>query len=140
MRKRLMAVLTVLVIVCIAGRANSQTLKCKAADQTSSDVIAELKYWMSATNAEFVYRRDSVFMIPVVSASQISVVTAETTCQKLVMAYALLPKSYTPPSLYVVKLGNKGYAVLDPTDLTGDQRTVMIFDTKFKRVGGYTGP
>ena len=56
------------------------------------------------------------------------------------MAYALLPKSYTPPSLYVVKLGNKGYAVLDPTDLTGDQRTVMIFDTKFKRVGGYTGP
>jgi hypothetical protein len=56
-----------------------------------------------------------------------------------VLAIATLPAKKTPVNLYVVKMGSKGYDAWDPTAVAGEYRTIHIFDTKYVRVGGWTG-
>jgi hypothetical protein len=41
----------------------------------------------------------------------------------------------------VVRLGNKGFAVLDPMNTLGSSKeTVLTFDGRWRRLGGVTGP
>ena len=123
-----------------ASTAAAQTAKkCRAADANSANLITELTLMVTSTDSETVADRTNIYHVPVVSASQIALVTDEKVCAKVVLAIAALPAKKTPVNLYVVKMGSKGYAAWDPTAVAGEYRTIHIFDTKYVRVGGWTG-
>jgi hypothetical protein len=113
--------------------------KCHPADDNSAGLIARLKDWVTTTDPERVDQRTNIFKIPVVDPKFIVLSTDEKICAKLVQAYAGVSGGYVPASIYVVKMGPKYYAVLDPTDPAGEFNTVMIFDSKLLRTGGWTG-
>jgi hypothetical protein len=119
-----------------SGQATS---KCRPADATSANLITALKKWVTTTNSKRIFERDNYFHVPVVSVSQISLVTDERTCGKAIQAYSAMPSGYTPASLTVVKLGNKGFATIDPLNKAGQFAVVFIFDTKWVDIGGWTG-
>lgn len=138
MLKALVLWLSVSVIVASIGEA--QTIKkCRAADDSSANLIDALTLMATSTDSETVADRTNIYHVPALSASQITLVTDEKVCTKVVQAVALLPARLTPVNLYVVKLGSKGYAAWDPTQMAGEYRTVHVFNTKFIRVGGWTG-
>lgn len=132
-----------LLLTCAALHATPASAqgspKCRAADDTSANIIGDLKNWITTSDPERIAARDSVFKIPVVGLSQISVVTDERICTKVIQGYAAMTGGYTPASVYVIKMGTKHYAVHDPADKADQHSTVHIFDSKYKSIGGWTG-
>lgn len=124
----------------LAGTAvNAQTPQCGAANDTSAAVISELKTWMTTQDPNRVALRDRVFHIPVVSESQISLVTDEGTCRKVVEAYGKLPEfAYTPSRVYVIRIGETDFAGYDPDRKSGEFVEVHIFDSKYTHIGGWS--
>lgn len=131
--------LSIVLAACGRGAAAQGSLKCRAADNHSANMISDIKRYMSATDARTVFNRDSVMRLPLVSSSQVSLQTDERICAKLVQAYNTLPNPYSPPSLYVVKLGNKGYVAHDPDRKVGEFSVIFVFSTKYVRTGGWGG-
>ena len=119
--------------------AGAQSLKCRPADATSAGLVAELKRWATTTDPSRVSQRDTLFHVPVVSVSQITVVTDEKVCLKVIQGYSLNPVPYTPTRLYVIKLGSKGYVGFDPDRKNGEFSVVHIFDSHYRHIGGWGG-
>ena len=128
-------------IAAVPPNAAAQTLtKCRPADSYTEVLIGTLKADVSSTDPRVVFRRDSTYHIPVVSPSRITLVTDEKICAKIIQAYAALPNgAYTPARVYVIKLGSKGYAALDPDRKAGEFSIFHIFNTKYVDVGGWVG-
>lgn len=134
---RLLGALTVGSV--LASSVEAQAHKCGVANDTSAALISELKNWMTTQNPKRITLRDNVFHIPLVSVSQVTLVTDERICGKVVQAYAALPAfPYTPSRVYVIKLGTKNYAGFDPSRKGGEFVAVHIFDSKYIRVGGWS--
>lgn len=121
-----------------AQNATSTSL-CRPADQQSAGLIDYIKALETTTDSEQVNARNNIYHLPVVSTTQIALVTDARTCAKASAAYGPPTGSTTSPLVYVIQLGKSGYAVLDPTQLAGEYRTVMIFDRQWKKLGGWTG-
>ena len=120
--------------------ANGQaSAKCRAADGRSASMISDIKRYLAATDPKMIHNRDNVMHLPVVSSSQVSLVTDEKVCAKAVQAYGTVPNAYTPTKLFVVKMGNKGYVTYDPDRKAGEFSVVFVFDTKYVRTGGWVG-
>jgi hypothetical protein len=77
--------------------------------------------------------------LPVVNAGQVTLVTDERICTKVVDAYTALPNGYTPANLYVIKMGTKGYVSHDPSRKVGEFTVFFVFNTKYVRTGGWGG-
>ena len=120
----------------LSGQAHT---KCRPADATTSNVIGDLERWITSTEPDDILARDSVFRIPVVDLDQISVVTDEGVCAKAINGYAALAGNRTPKSLYVIRMGPDFFALHDPTILAGDLSIVIITDSEFRPIGGWTG-
>jgi hypothetical protein len=59
-----------------ASTAAAQTVKkCRAADANSANLITELTLMVTSTDSETVADRTNIYHVPVVSASQIALVT-----------------------------------------------------------------
>lgn len=128
------------VLALDASQAAAQTTpKCRPADAHTANLISHLVYRISATDPRDTRLRDSVYKIPVVASSQITVVNDERVCGKLIEAYSRDAEGRVPVSLYVIKLGTKHYAVMDPGDKAGEFSIVLIYNSKYVRVGGMTG-
>lgn len=134
-------IVLILFIIGVPASTRAQpNLKCRAADDTTLGLIAELKAWAATTDPERISQRDNIFHVPVVDARSLSVVTDEKVCAKIIAGYSAFPKlAYTPTRVYVVKLGSKGYAAYDPEKIGGEFTAVHIFSTKFVRIGGWVG-
>lgn len=129
-----------LALYLVASPLSGQVKKCRATDVTSAGLIAELKDWVTTTDTARVRLRNTVYKLPTgITAGQIVLSINEKVCTKAVTAYTAISGGYTPASLYVIKLGSKGFAILDPTDNAGDYRMLFFLDTKYVRVGGWTG-
>jgi hypothetical protein len=128
-------------VVAVSTIASGQTLtKCRPADSYTEMLIGTLKAYVSSTDPQVISLRDNTYHIPVVSPSQIKLVTDEKLCAKIIQAYAALPNgAYTPARVYVIKLGSKGYAALNPDRKAGEFSILHIFNTKFVDVGGWVG-
>lgn len=136
---RIQTAALIVALVTISHGVAAQTVKkCRPADAHSRGLIRELQGWVTTTDAQTIASRDTIFHIPVVSSSQIVLVTDEKVCAKVAAAY-LASAGYTPASLYVIKMGSKGYVGFDPDRKGGEFTAVLIFSTKFVRIGGWVG-
>jgi hypothetical protein len=115
------------------------SLKCRPADNYSASMISNIQWYDTTTNTQAIYRRDSVMRLPVVNSTQVSLVTDERICAKVVDAYTALPNGYTPANLYVIKIGTKGYVSHDPGRKVGEFTVFFVFNTKYVRTGGWGG-
>lgn len=115
------------------------SLKCRPADATSANLIGQLQNWVTTTDPEDIAARDTIFHVPVVPVSQITAVTDEKVCTKIIQAYAAMPGGYTPLSIYAIKMGSKYYVGYDPNRKAGEYSIVHIFDSKYAPIGGWTG-
>jgi len=87
--------------------------KCRAADERSTALIVELKQWVLYTDPRRIYERDNYYHIPVVPLTQITLVTDEQICAKIVAEYSKLPQNpYTPASVYVIKNGKQELRII----------------------------
>lgn len=118
--------------------AARSTLKCRPADDTSLSIILQLKQWVTTQNPERISERDNIFHVPVVPANQITLVTNETICARVIRAYTEY-QGYTPARLYVIKMGSSGYAGYDPDKHGGEFTAVSIFDSSYVHIGGWSG-
>ena len=124
-----------------SSSADAQS-KCLSSNDASSSLINGLKRRMMTADPSDIADRDTLYHIPVVSADQISqvvLVSDEKTCDKALVAIIALGNFGTPTRAYVVKLGTKGYAVWAPSTVEGAGQDVLVFDTKFVKIGGYGG-
>lgn len=126
-----------LVLACSVSAGGQSTLICRGPDETSQALITELQEWMSTTDPERIADRDTLYHVPVVRANQIALVTDERICTKVAQAYGAPPG--VTARLYTVKLGSKGYVAYDPEQKAGDYKNVLIFSTRYVRIGGWTG-
>lgn len=127
------------VVVALPLRSQAPTA-CKKADDTTSGIIAELRNWVTTTDPERIQDRDSIFKVPVVNVSEISIVTDERICKRAIDGYSKLPGGLRPASLYVIRMGPNYFAAHDPLDKAGDMMTVHIMNRQFISIGGWTGP
>lgn len=128
-----------LILLCGCVASAQGTLKCRATNPTSANLIGQLTNWVTTSDPERIAQRDTIYHIPVVPVSQLTLVTDETVCGKIIQAWAALPGGHTAATIYVVKMGSKNYAAYAPTDKAGEYSIVLIFDSKYKHVGGWTG-
>ena len=133
-------VLFAIALSIFVTRSGAQTsLKCRPADDYSASMISNIQWYDTTTNAQAIYKRDSVMHLPVVNANQVSLVTDERICAKVIDAYTALPNGYTPANLYVIKMGTKGYVAHDPSRKVGEFTVLFVFNTKYVRTGGWGG-
>lgn len=137
--RRMMQLLAGAMILAAPGMsARAQGTECGAANDTSAALIADLKAWMNTENPDRVFLRDRVFHIPVVAASEISIVTDRETCSEIARSYGRLPEvAYAPSRLYVIRIGTE-YAGYDPGRRGGEPMEVHLFDSKYSRIGGWS--
>jgi hypothetical protein len=138
--KRLSHLALLFVLGGMLRPVQAQTV-CRAADSTSAALILELGRYSSATSGDDKAMRDTL-RLPLTSASDVVLVTKETTCQKANTAYQTAVNGSGGTGLsgrvYVVKVGNV-YAALDPTYNAGEPGswTVIILDARFKELSSY---
>lgn len=129
----------VLRFVTPGGNAGAHAIQCGPANDTSAALLTDLKGWMTTENPNKVVLRDRVFRIPVVAESELSLVSDEKICRKVVEAYERLPEfAYTPARVYVIKLGASGYVSYDPDKKGGEFVSVHIFDRDYAHSGGWS--
>ncbi len=116
----------VLVAVAIASRPLGGQSVCRPADSTSAILVAHLANYASATSGGEKPVRDSLHL-PYTQANQVKLVTQETVCKKARDTYAAdrAGKGVGGSSgrVYVVAIGNNGYAVSTPRIITQAQET-----------------
>lgn len=126
-------------LLSTAVNAHAQGAQCGPANDTSTAVITDLKRWMTTENPDRVALRDRVFHIPVVSESQVSLVADERICRKVVEAYENLREfAYTPARVYVIRIGDVGFAGYDPDRKGGEFVAVHLFDSEYSHIGGWS--
>ena len=117
------------------GQVQAQV--CRPADVTSGDMIGILQRYAGATSGGDKTVRDSLHL-PLVSSSQVVLVTAESVCKKANQAYQgkLANTGGSPFSgkVYVVQVGSSNYAVMDPAFNYGNPRfwTIVVLDSRYK--------
>jgi hypothetical protein len=129
--------------LCIAtiGTTRAQAQSCRAADMTSSIMVATLQNTMTSTVPQVIAERQSSHL-PVAAVDSITFVTDTTVCSQMASAYAaaLAPSSGTPSgSVYVVKVGAV-YVVCDPAITHfGEWSYQMVIDRQGKVLARYGG-
>lgn len=157
MRINTLLFLSTIAIASVTSRADAQSKSCRPADFYGPALVAELTKRVTTTDPEEIAARDSFYHIPVVSPTAISLVTNESTCSRAAKALTTFENSGVVTAVastgkvsasaarptrqvIVVKLGTY-WAVEDPSaPPIGHFLTVVIFDSKWRQVGGYTGP
>jgi hypothetical protein len=115
---------------------------CRPADSEGYGLVTYLKTLATATDRRQREARDSFYHVPVVPASQIVLVSDHRACRRAAQALTKYedgnPGDADRRQVVVVSLG-RNWAVTDPDEVTRYQ-TVVIFNSKWKQIGGYSGP
>ncbi len=126
--------LTAAPVMCADAQA------CRSDDVTARYLVADLKRLVATTDQRVQAARDSFYHIPVVPATTIGLVFADSVCTAAVQALNTLYGESKPRRVYVATIGS-GWAVIDPEDNPpGRFTTVVIFDSEWRDVGGCTRP
>ena len=125
----------------LEGQVNSA---CRPADATSTRMVQWLTAVVTGTDSTLVQLRTRM-KLPQVAASQITYVTDNRICSKLVAPYNAETvmqdaSGSVPPSgkLYVVKVGTV-YVASDPIKTTGEYAQYVTLDGKFRVLAASLG-
>lgn len=137
MRAALFLSLVTVVSALPAHRAGAQGSHCRAADDDSQTLIQEVRDYATARTGPYQVTRDSLRLV-LVTASQVMLVTDDSTCRRANDAYKLaVPSSPSgfSNSVYVVAAGSR-YVVLDPQYRYKGPGTgvAVVFDSKWRKL------
>jgi hypothetical protein len=125
-------------LLLTVGTAKAQSQVCRAADDSSYDMIEMVKSYAMATDSIGQAVRDSLRIPAVVSAGDIVLITKENVCKSANNAYQSIAsgaRGTLSGRVYVVQVGTS-YVVWDPSYRysTADQADVFIvFDSRWAR-------
>jgi hypothetical protein len=134
MKRFVFPIFTALFITGSSAAANAQT--CRAADDSSADMIAMIKSYALATDSIGKATADSLGIPAVTSASNIQLITKEATCKSANTAYqagATGARQTLSGRVYVVQVGSS-YVVWDPQyrySTSVDHWVYMTFGSKW---------
>ncbi|HEX5386160.1 MAG TPA: hypothetical protein VFW66_05635, partial [Gemmatimonadales bacterium] len=101
LRRLIQSVCGIILGITVAAQnlaAQQSASKCLPADAQSASFINELQRMMAATDSWTIQGRDNVFHVPVVSPSQVTLVTDAKTCDKASVAFGPPPGSTVLPT------------------------------------------
>lgn len=116
-------------------RVSAQTYTCQpATSEMSLGLCDYMIRLVTATDTALVAHR-TLYQLPVVDASKVSIVTTAKVCKDAGNAYENeVNLSGTPSasrSMVVVKVGTTRYAIVDPAQRAGEYQLYMITDQNF---------
>jgi hypothetical protein len=116
----------------IGAAGSSSEPACLAPSEYSDWAIADFR-WTDTTSDTATVSRRQRWNLPVVSVSQIAVVSDTTKCRRAVNAYntALLPDSAVSASVYLFSYGPTRYIAVDTSRHAGEWDMHIVFDTSF---------
>lgn len=128
-----------LVLLMLApGGARAQARVCRAADDSSFDMIEMIKSYALATDSIGQAVRDSLRIPAVASAGNVVLITKENTCKSANTAYqnvASGARQTLSGRVYVVQVGTS-YVVWDPSyrfDPAAASDVFIVFDSRWAR-------
>ena len=131
--------ISLLLILMIAlGSVRAQAQVCRAADDSSYDMIEMVKRYALATDSIGQATRDSLRIPAVASASNVVLVTNENTCRSVNAAYqnvASGARQALSGRVYVVQVGTS-YVVWDPSyryDPADAFDVFIVFDSRWAK-------
>lgn len=139
--RRSVAQSVLLLLLSVGSWDHVAAQSCRPAGDTTNAIIRRLTYWITVTDPAKVSLRDTKFKIPVVPTSQLVVATDPKVCTKAAQVYAAQFARSASPSVFTIQMGSGGslyYAVYDPAADYHELSTVLIFDKRWNRYGGYT--
>lgn len=133
-----------LVVVALIAVSDLRAQVCRPNDDVASNLTYDVTRKVTAVDADEVARR-AALGFPAAAATTVGLVLDERVCAKARDAYnASRPSTSTfvAGSVYVVKAGSGASLVYVVKALAGDTSEfdrVIVFNTKFQRLGGYGG-
>ncbi len=121
------------------GRAQTYTCLPDTAEQAQvlHDYIVSV---VTGTDSETIALRN-LYHLPAVDASKVTVVTTASVCKQAGAAYHTAVTTAGTPAvsrtLVVVKVSTTRYIVLDPNQHAGEFAIHVVFDNKWKDLGGF---
>jgi hypothetical protein len=118
---------------------SQQSSACRAADSTSARLVRWVTHIATGTDPAAVQTR-SLMQVPQASAGQVSYVTTNSVCSKIVSPYnsvtGMTDATTGAPiaasgKLYVIKVGSV-YVALDPVKTFGEYALYVTLDSKYK--------
>ena len=134
--KRSTQVSLMLVVLILLGGAQAQAQVCRAADDSSYDMIEMVKSFALATDSSWKTARDARGIPAVASASSVVLITKSNTCKAANVAYqgvASGARQTLTGRVYVVQVGTS-YVVWDPGyrfDIASPADIYMVFDSRW---------
>lgn len=123
-------------LLCFSIGAQAQ---CRTADAQSSNMMSYLTSLAtaSASDTELVATR-ARYHLPVVSASQVTLVANKHACSSALQAYTLLLPAGTPApsSLYVVAVGSV-FVAWTPATTGTEWALAVVFDSRFVKLESF---
>jgi hypothetical protein len=127
--------------LCAAPLSAQARSSCQPPDQYGRGLVTYFKTLVLATDSS--HRMDRhMYHVPVVPVSQIELVSSHRACRRAAEALTAYekgnPKDADHRQVVVVSLG-RNWAVTDRAEVTRYQ-TVVIFNSEWKQIGGFSGP
>ena len=131
MRPVLRSSALILITLVIGRPALAQATSCRANADTASAYVGKLKLMYSVADPGATAGQG----LPYAGPAAISLVTSASTCKSAVGAYNKtngFSGKNARSSAYVVSIGTSGYAVIDPTNMRGENVLVFVYDTSWR--------
>lgn len=135
---------SLLVSTCLISRpAMAQSgSACRPTDKYASHLQSELISMATAARADSSVR--AAFHLPLVTASDVQIVSDSATCASAAAAYdremvRLFNETSRSRTVHVVRVGTSGYAIMDPSEQAGEWIPVVFVDTSFAYVSNWGG-
>jgi len=134
-----MRVVLMLLLSTLACTAAAQSPSCSPDDDTGVNFLGDVVGLLASTDPEIVESRERFYNVPAVPVSSVEPVRDTPTLGRARGALAKHLKQAPSRCIYVLKLGEAGFAVFDPEYRVGHYDAVFIFDRAWRNVGGWTG-
>lgn len=129
----------VLLFSGLACAAAAQPPSCSPDDDTGVNFLGDVVGLVTSTDPEIVASRERSYNVPALPASAVEPVRDARTLGRARGALARHIKGAPSRCIYVLKLGDAGFAVFDPEYRVGHYNAVFVFDGAWRNVGGWTG-
>lgn len=133
---RLVAVAGLMLLTSCFAAAQSGS---GCSSDTGVGFLSEIVRLLAETDPELVDARTRFYNVPSIPPSAVTAVRDAATLARARAGLARHIERAPSRCIYVLKLGESGFAVFDPEYRVGHYNAVFIFDRLWRNVGGWTG-